>query len=253
MDSTPPASTRSISPARMARKAVPTASMPEPHRRFMVVPGTLVGRPASSADMRATLRLSSPAWLAQPMITSSMASGLSSGDWASTASNTRAARSSGRTLASVPPKRPMAVRLGLQMNTSVMSVSSVAGVVGGGAGLELTQHGQLLVGRLGCGFQLLGEADFPAGGLDDLFAGHAQLFGFRVRLEDAQVGDDHGRATTDVRHIVPGLAVATEADGGDEVHVLHEGALGVLDGNEHFFGVGGDLRCAATTGQTDLG
>jgi hypothetical protein len=28
--------------------------------------GTLSGRPASSADMRATLRLSSPAWLAQP-------------------------------------------------------------------------------------------------------------------------------------------------------------------------------------------
>ncbi len=61
MDSTPPASASSISPALMARKAVPTASMPEPHRRLSVVPGTEGGRPASSDDMRATLRLSSPA------------------------------------------------------------------------------------------------------------------------------------------------------------------------------------------------
>ena len=40
----------------------------------MVVPATLTGRPASSSAMRATLRLSSPAWLAQPKITSSTAS-----------------------------------------------------------------------------------------------------------------------------------------------------------------------------------
>src|SRR5690606_41906179 len=117
--------------------------------------------PAIGAARGARFRFSSPALLRQPLIPSPMASGLSSGDWASPASNTRAARSSGRPLASVPPKRPMAVRLRLQMNTSVMSVSSVAGVVGGGAGLELAQHGQLLVGRLGCGFQLLGETDFP--------------------------------------------------------------------------------------------
>ena len=74
IDSTPPAITTSSSPARMARAAVPTASMPDAHSRFMVVPGTLAGRPASRAAMRATLRLSSPAWLAQPRITSSTAS-----------------------------------------------------------------------------------------------------------------------------------------------------------------------------------
>ena len=66
MLSTPPAIISSASPARMARAALPTASRPEPHRRLMVAPGTSIGRPASSADMRATLRLSSPAWLAQP-------------------------------------------------------------------------------------------------------------------------------------------------------------------------------------------
>ncbi|MNC61617.1 hypothetical protein D3C75_1115710 [compost metagenome] len=66
IDSTPPAMASSISPLAMARKALPTASMPEAHRRLRVTPGTLGGRPASSSDMRATLRLSSPAWLAQP-------------------------------------------------------------------------------------------------------------------------------------------------------------------------------------------
>ncbi len=66
MLSTPPAIISSASPALMARAALPTASMPEPQRRLMVAPGTSIGRPASSADIRATLRLSSPAWLAQP-------------------------------------------------------------------------------------------------------------------------------------------------------------------------------------------
>ncbi|MNM99588.1 hypothetical protein D3C81_1121510 [compost metagenome] len=66
MLSTPPAIISCASPALMARAAVPVASMPEPHRRLMVAPGTSCGRPASSDDMRATLRLSSPAWLALP-------------------------------------------------------------------------------------------------------------------------------------------------------------------------------------------
>ncbi|MCY1361318.1 hypothetical protein D9M69_479790 [compost metagenome] len=66
MDSTPPASISPASPQRRARAALPMASRPEPQRRFRVVPGTLSGRPASREDMRATLRLSSPAWLAQP-------------------------------------------------------------------------------------------------------------------------------------------------------------------------------------------
>ncbi len=66
MLSTPPASSRPASPARIACAALPTAFRPEPHRRFSVTPGTSTGRPASNALMRATLRLSSPAWLAQP-------------------------------------------------------------------------------------------------------------------------------------------------------------------------------------------
>jgi hypothetical protein len=66
IDSTPPAIASSISPALIARDAAPTASSPEAHSRFSVAAGVRSGRPASSAAILATLRLSSPAWLAQP-------------------------------------------------------------------------------------------------------------------------------------------------------------------------------------------
>ena len=45
MLSTPPAMIRSASPALIARAASPTASRPEPHRRFTVTPVTVSGRP----------------------------------------------------------------------------------------------------------------------------------------------------------------------------------------------------------------
>ena len=67
IDSTPPASTRSASPTLTWRLPWTAASSPEAHSRFTVTPGTSTGSPASSPAMRATLRLSSPAWLAQPM------------------------------------------------------------------------------------------------------------------------------------------------------------------------------------------
>jgi len=67
------------------------------------MPGTLIGNPASRPAMRATLRLSSPAWLAQPRITSSMACQSSSGWRAIRALIGTAARSSARTLLNAPP------------------------------------------------------------------------------------------------------------------------------------------------------
>jgi len=103
MLSTPPAIISSASPARMARAAVPTASMPEPHRRLIVPPGTSTGRPASSAAMRATLRLSSPAWLAQPYSTSATADQSTAALRAISARSGMAARSSVRTDESAPP------------------------------------------------------------------------------------------------------------------------------------------------------
>jgi hypothetical protein len=66
IDSTPPAITAAASPQASAREAAITASMPDPQSRLIVAPGTRCGSPASSAAMRATLRLSSPAPLAQP-------------------------------------------------------------------------------------------------------------------------------------------------------------------------------------------
>ena len=110
MLSTPPAidDARRRRPRRASRASL-TASRPEPHRRFTVTAGTSYGRPASSAAMRATLRLSSPAWLVAPKTT-----------WSTRAPAPRfasriapitcAARSSGRTSASAPLNLPIGVR-----------------------------------------------------------------------------------------------------------------------------------------------
>jgi hypothetical protein len=66
IDSTPPARQMSASPAAIARAALAIASRPDPHSRLTVAPGTSTGRPASRTPIRATFRLSSPAWFAAP-------------------------------------------------------------------------------------------------------------------------------------------------------------------------------------------
>ncbi len=109
MDSTPPARMMSASPASIAREPWMTASTDEPQSRFTVAPGTVVGKPASRAPKRATLRLSSPAWFASPKITSSMRAG-SMPVRSTLARITIAARSSGRTPDRAPPARPKGVR-----------------------------------------------------------------------------------------------------------------------------------------------
>jgi hypothetical protein len=102
IDSTPPATTTSAAPVWTSCAADITACRPDAHSRFTVNPGTENGNPASSTAIRATLRLSSPAWFAAPSTTSSIAS--SRAPARSTASRTTsAARSSGRTCASAPP------------------------------------------------------------------------------------------------------------------------------------------------------
>ncbi len=103
MLSTPPAMTKSASPLLIARAALATASMLEPQSRFTVEPGTSFGRPASSSAMRATLRLSSPAWFAQPKIKSSSAPQSTLALRETSAAMGMAARSSARTEASDPP------------------------------------------------------------------------------------------------------------------------------------------------------
>ncbi len=76
MLSTPPATKASPSPALIACAALAIACSPDPHSRFTVWPGTSIGSPASSTAIRATLRLSSPAWLVHPRITSSICNGV---------------------------------------------------------------------------------------------------------------------------------------------------------------------------------
>src|SRR5580704_13873450 len=123
IDSVPPARQMSASPAAMARPAPAIASMPDPQRRFTVAPGISTGSPASSTPIRATFRLSSPAWLAAPQYTSSIRAGSSHSLRASRALITSAVRWSGRTEASEPLILPTGVRHASTANTAVMSAT----------------------------------------------------------------------------------------------------------------------------------
>ena len=102
MLSTPPATMISAPPDWISRAAAMVACIPDPHSRLTVWPGTSMGKPATRSAMRATLRLSSPAWLAQPRMTSSTSSGLTCAR-SQASLRTIAARSSGRTSFSCPP------------------------------------------------------------------------------------------------------------------------------------------------------
>ena len=109
MLSTPPATNTSPSPQVIACAAIAIALRPEPQLRCNTEPGISIGKPATSAAWRATQRLSSPAWLAQPTTTSSIFSGekpLS----ATTLAITLASISSGRNFASAPACRPNGLR-----------------------------------------------------------------------------------------------------------------------------------------------
>src|SRR3546814_7542815 len=110
IDSTPPARTRFAADEQTARAACATASSPDAHNLFTVVPGQETGIPASNADIRATLRLSSPAWFAQPRMTSSMDERSSAAFRSISARRGIAARSSARMCASAPLYRPIGVR-----------------------------------------------------------------------------------------------------------------------------------------------
>ena len=70
-----PRRTRSASPATTAWRAPIDRLQARAAEAVDRRAGTVTGRPASSRAMRATLRLSSPAWLAQPRKTSSTAGG----------------------------------------------------------------------------------------------------------------------------------------------------------------------------------
>ena len=112
MLSVPAASITSASPTRMRSAAIWMALSPEAQKRFTVMPPTLLGSPASTAPIRATLRPCGPSGIAQPQIRSSIAFGSSVGTCASAPWIARTSRSSGRMLRKKPRcERPMGVRV----------------------------------------------------------------------------------------------------------------------------------------------
>src|SRR6185295_5822295 len=74
IDSTPPATNTSPSPAMTRCEARAMVCRPDEQKRLTVMPGTLCGQPARTAIWRAMFQPVAPSGLAQPMITSSTSS-----------------------------------------------------------------------------------------------------------------------------------------------------------------------------------
>ena len=68
IDSMPPATTISNSPARISWSASAIALMPERQTLLIVIDGTFIGMPPSTAAVRAGI-WPAPAWMTWPMIT----------------------------------------------------------------------------------------------------------------------------------------------------------------------------------------
>ena len=116
MLSTPAAIITSASPTRMRSAAIWMADRPEAQKRLMVMPPTLVGRPASTAAVRAMFRPCWPSGMAQPQTMSSIALGSSPGTCASADCSTLTSRSSGRMLRKKPrDDLPMGLRVAATM------------------------------------------------------------------------------------------------------------------------------------------
>src|SRR3989440_12487225 len=135
MLSTPPATNTSPSPVLIARAAALIAARPEEQSRLKVRPATDTGKPAGRAAIRATFRLSSPAWFAQPRYTSSTRAG-STPTRRTTSPTTSAARSSGRTSLSATWCRPIGVRTAPTITASVILEVLASPHRAGGFGLR---------------------------------------------------------------------------------------------------------------------
>src|SRR5436190_23616246 len=107
--STPAAMISSASPHMICLEASIIARRPDAHKRFTVLPATETGNPANNAAILATLRLSSPAWLAAPAITSSIAFTSRDSFLCNKATMVLAKRSSGRVADKDPAYFPTGV------------------------------------------------------------------------------------------------------------------------------------------------
>ncbi len=111
IDSVPPATITSASPASIARAARAIACRPDAQKRLTVMAAAAGGIPARRAACRATFIPCSASGIAQPRMTSSTISGVSAGTRASAALMAAPAMSSGRVWRSVPlGALPTAVR-----------------------------------------------------------------------------------------------------------------------------------------------
>src|SRR5882672_62857 len=124
IDSSPPATTTSTSPARIWSAASMIAFIPEPHILLIVVVGTEVGRPAPSAACRAG------AWprfagSTQPMTTSLTASGASP-ESLSAAVIAAVPSSVALTELNAPRNAPIGVRRAARMTTDEFCTGSPA-------------------------------------------------------------------------------------------------------------------------------
>src|SRR5829696_5218169 len=115
----------SPSPARIAWNAIRIVCREEAQNRLTVVPGTLAGRPARSAERRARFMPCFCSGNPHPSITSTMSPRSSSETCFRAASMAKAARSSGRASTSDPfPARPIGVRAAEMMTASDKGVFS---------------------------------------------------------------------------------------------------------------------------------
>ena len=122
--STPPAMYNSPSSHITALAQSIIACKPEAHNLFTVLPATLTGKPANNAAIRATLRLSSPAWFASPAITSSIACTSMFEFRFNNDFITFASKSSGRTELNFPPYLPTGVLTASIIKTSFINFFS---------------------------------------------------------------------------------------------------------------------------------
>src|SRR5919202_3332587 len=120
MFSMPPARTTSDSPRATCWPAETMACKPEPHTRLMVMPGTLLGRPALRATWRPGF-MPWPAWSTLPAITWSTRSPATP-ERDRTSLATVAPNSVAGMSFRVPPNVPIAVRNGVETTTSAPSV-----------------------------------------------------------------------------------------------------------------------------------
>ena len=122
IDSTPPAITTSEVSVRTSIAPKFTACWPDPHWRFTLVPGTVSGKPATRAAMRAMFVPCSSVCVTHPRTTSSTRAGLIPVR-SVIARRTCAAKSSGRTSFRAPPRFPRGVRTASTITAFAMIVS----------------------------------------------------------------------------------------------------------------------------------